>query len=93
MVIPGGSVGRGIIGNRAARPGAAWSYAVRGASRAKIENGEKIALELLHFLTDWLAKHIQVSDRDYSNFIAERQRPKSIFARFFGAMRPQAARG
>jgi len=61
-------------------------------TRAKIENGEEIALELLHFLTDWLVKHIQVSDKDYSNFIAERQRPKSIFARFFGSLRPQGAR-
>lgn len=63
------------------------------ATRSKIEAGEQIALELLNFLTDWLVKHIQVSDKDYSDFIAERQRPKSIFARFFGSMRPQALRG
>lgn len=32
-------------------------------------DGKPISMELLHFLNDWLQKHIKVTDRDYANYI------------------------
>jgi len=43
--------------------------------------GKPIALDLLHFLNDWLIHHIKVVDRDYANFIANKQ-AGGIFKRF-----------
>lgn len=60
-------------------------------AKAKLARGEFLGLDLLRYLTDWLVKHIQGGDKDYARFIAARHRPKSIFARFFGLLRPQRA--
>jgi hemerythrin len=55
------------------------------SAKAKLQGGEFLGLDLLRFLTEWLVKHIQGGDRDYAKWIADRRRPESIFARFFGA--------
>lgn len=59
------------------------------AAQAGLAQGRFLGLDLLHYLTDWLVKHIQGADRHYARFIAEQHRPKSFFARFFAAFRPQ----
>jgi hemerythrin len=60
-------------------------------AKAKLAGGEFLGLDLLHYLTDWLVKHIQGGDRDYARYIAEQHRPKSIFARLFGFLQPRHA--
>lgn len=59
------------------------------AAAARLAQGRFLGLDLLHYLTDWLVKHIQGSDQHYAHFIAEQHRPRSFFARFFAAFRPQ----
>lgn len=61
------------------------------SARAKLARGEFLGLDLLRYLTDWLVKHIQGGDRDYAAFIDGQQRPRSLFARFFGMLRPGRA--
>lgn len=61
------------------------------AAQAGLAKGQFLGLDLLHYLTDWLVKHIQGGDKHYASFIAEKHRPKSFFARFFAAFRPQHA--
>ena len=36
---------------------------------AKVENGEKVTMEIKLFLKQWLVSHIQCTDRDYANYI------------------------
>lgn len=51
-------------------------------------NGKPISMELLHFLNDWLQKHIKVTDRDYANYIDRKKHGallggfKSLFRKF-----------
>jgi len=61
-------------------------------TRAQVEAGKTIALDLLHFLTDWLVKHIEHSDGEYARFFEEKQRPTSMFARLFRAFSPSVTR-
>lgn len=60
-------------------------------AKAKLARGEFLGLDLLGYLTEWLVKHIQGGDKDYAVFISEQRRPKSIFSRFFGLLRPARA--
>ncbi len=62
------------------------------STRMQAEAGEVIALDLLHYLTDWLVKHIEHSDGDYASYFLAKRRPPSLFARFFGAFSPRVAR-
>lgn len=62
------------------------------SAKAKLKSGEFLGLDLLRFLTDWLVKHIQGGDKDYAKWIADRRRPKSIFARFFSAFQGKDTR-
>lgn len=60
-------------------------------AKAKLARGEFLGLDLLRYLTDWLVKHIQGGDKDYADYIHERQRPKSLLARLFSVLRPARA--
>lgn len=62
------------------------------SAKAKLAGGEFLGLDLLRYLTDWLVRHIQGGDKDYAQWIADRHRPKSIFARFFGMLQPKSTR-
>jgi len=62
------------------------------STRTQAAAGTPIALDLLHFLTEWLVQHIEHSDGDYAQFFLEKQRPKSIFGRLFGAFAPVMAK-
>lgn len=50
----------------------------------KAQQGQKISLELLHFLRDWLVNHILVEDRRYVELFHKEQKSKSLLSRFFG---------
>jgi hemerythrin len=51
-------------------------------------DGKPISMDLLHFLNDWLQKHIKVTDRDYANYIDRKKHGrllggfKSLFGKF-----------
>ena len=63
---------------------------IREAADAYNE-GKPISMDLLHFLNDWLQKHIKVTDRDYANYIDHKKHGrflggfKSLF-KMFNAM-------
>lgn len=38
----------------------------------RVEQGEVVGLEMLHFLTDWLTFHIRMVDRQYADYINTR---------------------
>ncbi len=50
-------------------------------ARLALKAGEVPELALLHFLTEWLVKHIQVGDRDYAEFFASRRKSRSVLSR------------
>ena len=51
--------------------------------RQQLLQGKKLSLDILNFLRDWLISHIQVSDRAYAVFCAEKKRPMGFIGRFF----------
>lgn len=55
------------------------------SARRSLDSGIVPSLDLLNYLTDWLATHIQTVDRAYATYLEERQRPHSIFSRFFSS--------
>ena len=50
----------------------------------KILHGQRPSLELLHFLRDWLANHILVEDRRYTQQFHAEEHSTSLLGRFFG---------
>lgn len=51
--------------------------------KRQIENGNKLTLDILHFLKDWLVNHILVKDKAYAAFFADKERPEGFLGRFF----------
>lgn len=51
------------------------------AEKAKIAAGQPVALELVHFLKDWLINHILVADKAYAD--QYRKQSSGILGRFF----------
>lgn len=51
--------------------------------KQKIIAGQRLSLEIVHFLKDWLINHILASDRDYAAHCARREAPKSALGQFF----------
>lgn len=51
------------------------------AEKAKIAGGQPVALELVHFLKDWLINHILVGDKAYAD--QYRKQSSGILGRFF----------
>lgn len=46
-------------------------------------NGEKLSLNMLHFLQDWLVKHILGDDKAYATYFVGKTRPVGFLKRFF----------
>lgn len=55
-------------------------------AKAGLVAGNFPGLELLHYLTDWLVKHIQHGDKAYADFFEARKRPRSLISRLFGSL-------
>lgn len=57
------------------------------AERARVEQGGRATLELVHFLKDWLINHILVADKSYAAFTqlqrAARRHPPTPLGRLF----------
>lgn len=51
--------------------------------KEKVAAGARLDMEMINFLTDWLAKHIKVADKDYARFYVEQQTPRSTFQKLF----------
>ena len=51
--------------------------------KAKAQSGERISLELLHFLRDWLVNHILVEDKRYVTQFQTEKHHTSLLGRFF----------
>lgn len=56
------------------------------AKKAEIAQGGELPLDLLHYLRDWLLKHILVADRHYADFYSAQNKPRGFFGRFFGKL-------
>jgi len=41
--------------------------------RGKVSNGEHVGLPMLYLLSDWLAFHINQSDREFVNFVRQQE--------------------
>jgi len=57
------------------------------AAREDLRQGKEISLDLLHFLSDWLAKHIQAEDRAYAADYRQGRPLGSVLGRFFAQFR------
>ncbi|MDR2837802.1 MAG: bacteriohemerythrin [Azonexus sp.] len=55
--------------------------------KIKAQRGQKVSLELLHFLRNWLVNHILVEDKRYEVHFHSGKRSKSILGRFFAKLR------
>lgn len=53
------------------------------AARVELLNGKQIDLQLLHFLRDWLVRHIGSEDRSYSNEFEGSRHGVGTLGRFF----------
>ncbi|MGB0128675.1 MAG: bacteriohemerythrin [Rhodocyclaceae bacterium] len=58
-----------------------------GNTRNLVSKGKPIELDLLHYLTDWLVKHILGSDKEYASFVTRHQKKGDFFARLFPFLR------
>ncbi|MDY0108243.1 MAG: bacteriohemerythrin [Giesbergeria sp.] len=54
--------------------------------KAKAQRGERISLELLHFLRDWLVNHILVEDKRYVTQFHTEKHNRSLLGRFFARL-------
>ena len=60
--------------------------------KAKAQGGERISLELLHFLRDWLVNHILVEDKRYVTQFQTEKHHTSLLGRFFARLGKKTAR-
>lgn len=51
--------------------------------KLRARNGDRVSLDLLHFLRNWLANHILIEDKRYVTQFHTEKRPKSLLGRFF----------
>jgi hemerythrin len=51
------------------------------------QRGEKLGLDILHFLRDWLVNHILVNDKAYATFYADQNKPTGFLGRFFSRLK------
>lgn len=49
----------------------------------RLKNGEKLSLDILHFLQDWLVNHILVNDKAYAAYYSGVTKPTGFLGRFF----------
>jgi len=55
--------------------------------KVRHQRGEKLGLDILHFLRDWLVNHILVNDKAYATYYAEQNRPTGFLGRFFSRLK------
>jgi hemerythrin-like metal-binding protein len=55
--------------------------------KAKIASGQRLTLDMVYFLRDWLINHILVSDKEYAEEFKQQSAPTSILGRFFKRLR------
>lgn len=48
-----------------------------------VASGERLNLDIVHYLKDWLINHILVSDKEYALQYAKRSEPASLLGKFF----------
>lgn len=53
------------------------------AEKARHQKGEKLSLDILHFLKDWLVNHILVNDKAYAAYYTNQNKPTGFLGRFF----------
>jgi hemerythrin-like metal-binding protein len=53
------------------------------AETLRLRQGEKLSLDILHFLRDWLVNHILVNDKAYAAYFAAKDKPAGFLGRFF----------
>ncbi len=51
--------------------------------KARVAAGERLNLDIVHYLKDWLINHILVADKQYSTEYAKRAEPASLLGKFF----------
>lgn len=49
----------------------------------RLQQGERLSLDILHFLRDWLVNHILVNDKAYAAYYAGKDKPAGFLGRFF----------
>lgn len=49
----------------------------------RLQRGERLSLDILHFLRDWLVRHIMVNDKAYAAYYASKDKPVGFLGRFF----------
>jgi len=54
--------------------------------KALAQKGERVSLDLLHFLRDWLVNHILIEDKRYVAQFHSEKRSKSLLGRFFARL-------
>ena len=55
--------------------------------KAKIASGQRLTLDIVYFLRDWLINHILVSDKEYVAEFKKQSTPASALGRFFKRFR------
>lgn len=55
--------------------------------KAKIVSGQRMTLDIVYFLRDWLINHILVSDKEYAAEFKKQSTPSSILGKFFKRFR------
>jgi len=51
--------------------------------KIRVAAGERLNLDIVHYLKDWLINHILVADKEYSLDYAKRAAPASLLGKFF----------
>ncbi len=54
-----------------------------GREKLNVINGNRLNLDIVHYLKDWLINHILVADRDYSAAYEKQIAPTTMLGRFF----------
>jgi hemerythrin-like metal-binding protein len=51
--------------------------------KARVAAGERLNLDIVHYLKDWLINHILVADKEYTTEYAKRAAPATLLGKFF----------
>lgn len=51
--------------------------------KVRVAAGERLNLDIVHYLKDWLINHILVADKEYTTEYAKRAAPASLLGKFF----------
>lgn len=51
--------------------------------RVRVMQGERLSLEIIHYLKDWLLNHILVADKHYADSCKRRNGAAGLLGRFF----------